>query len=225
MSRICISMAIVLLVGSAGQAQDKAKAPAGGVALTTTVQQASYGIGLSIGRDMKANAPDVDMKALTQGLADAFAGREPKLTEKQVSDALQAFQAEIQAKKKLAGQAFLAANKKMEGVITLESGLQYKVLKKGNGPKPKATDTVRTHYHGTLISGEVFDSSVERGEPISFSVGGVIRGWTEALQLMPVGSKWRLFVPSELAYGPRGAGEKIGPHATLIFDVELLAIE
>ena len=123
--------------------------------------------------------------------------------------------------RKTEGKVFLAANKKKEGVVTLESGLQYKVLKKGEGPSPKNTDRVRTHYHGTLIDGTVFDSSVERKEPAEFSVGGVIRGWTEALQLMKVGSKWRLFVPSELAYGPRGAGQDIGPHVVLIFVLPL----
>lgn len=236
MLRISIPLALVLLVGSVGQAQDDDKAAAGGAALKTTAQQASYGIGLNIGRDMKANAPSIDPKALAQGIADAFAGLEPKLTEQQVSTAIQAFQLAMQAqaaernkvaaeKNKQEGVAFLAANKKKAGVVALQSGLQYVVLEKGNGAKPKSTDTVRTHYHGTLIDGTVFDSSVQRGEPATFAVGGVIRGWTEALQLMPIGSKWRLFVPSELAYGPRGAGGAIGPHATLIFEVELLAIE
>jgi FKBP-type peptidyl-prolyl cis-trans isomerase len=181
---------------------------------------------------MKANAPDLDAKALAQGITDAFAGLEPKLTEEQVTAAMQAFQAAMEAKaaernakNKRDGEAYLVANKKKEGVVTLPSGLQYKVIKKGNGAKPKATDTVRTHYHGTLISGEVFDSSVERGEPATFAVGGVIRGWTEALQLMPVGSKWRLFVPAALAYGPQARGAAIGPNSTLIFEIELLAIE
>jgi FKBP-type peptidyl-prolyl cis-trans isomerase len=225
-------MAVILLVNSVGHAQDKEKAPAGGAALKTTAQQASYGIGLDIGRNMKANAPDLDAKALAQGITDAFAGLEPKLTEEQVTAAMQAFQAAMEAKaaernakNKRDGEAYLVANKKKEGVVTLPSGLQYKVIKKGNGAKPKATDTVRTHYHGTLISGEVFDSSVERGEPATFAVGGVIRGWTEALQLMPVGSKWRLFVPAALAYGPQARGAAIGPNSTLIFEIELLAIE
>lgn len=122
------------------------------------------------------------------------------------------------------GAAFLAANSKKEGVVTLPSGLQYKVIKEGNGPKPKATDKVTTHYHGTLIDGTVFDSSVQRNQPATFPVNGVIKGWVEALQLMPTGSKWRLFVPYNLAYGERGAGSTIKPFATLIFDVELLKI-
>ena len=123
------------------------------------------------------------------------------------------------------GVAFLAANKAKQGVVALPSGLQYQVIKKGAGPTPKVTDTVRTHYHGTLINGTVFDSSVERGEPAEFPVGGVIRGWTEALQLMKVGDKWRLVIPPELAYGPRGAGGKIGPNAVLVFEIELLGIK
>jgi len=232
MSRLWTSIVVVLLVGTVGQAQDKAQAPKQDPALKTAAQQASYGIGLNIGREMKANGLDIDSKALAQGIADAIAGLAPKLTDEQLEAAFKAFQAEMQAKaaarsakNKRDGEAFLAANKKKEGVVTLPSGLQYKVLKKGNGEKPKASDTVRTHYHGTLINGEVFDSTVDRGKPATFEVGGVIRGWTEALQLMPVGSKWRLFVPSALAYGPQGSRGAIGPHMTLIFEVELLAIE
>ena len=123
-----------------------------------------------------------------------------------------------------AGKAFLEENKKKEGVVVLPSGLQYKILTAGNGPKPKASDTVKCHYEGRLINGQVFDSSVRRGEPAEFPVGGVIQGWVEALQLMPVGSKWQLYIPSNLAYGTHGAGQSIGPNETLIFDVELLAI-
>jgi FKBP-type peptidyl-prolyl cis-trans isomerase len=123
------------------------------------------------------------------------------------------------------GEAFLAENKKKEGVVTLPSGLQYKVITAGTGKKPKATDTVTTQYRGTLIDGTEFDSSYKRGQPTTFPVAGVITGWTEALQLMPVGSKWQLFIPSNLAYGPRGAGHLIGPNATLVFEVELLSIE
>ena len=139
------------------------------------------------------------------------------------------FRAELQAKKhagaKADGEAFLKANKEKEGVVTLPSGLQYQVLTEGSGEKPTLSSNVTTHYHGTTIDGNVFDSSVQRGQPASFPVSGVIKGWTEALQLMPVGSKWRLFIPSELAYGERGAGDAIGPHSTLIFDVELLGID
>jgi FKBP-type peptidyl-prolyl cis-trans isomerase FklB len=142
-----------------------------------------------------------------------------------ISSYLQQLKADKIAKNREAGLKFLAENKTKPGVVTLPDGLQYLVLKEGTGPKPTINDKVKTHYHGTLIDGTVFDSSVDRGQPISFPVGGVIKGWTEALQLMPVGSKWRLFIPSELAYGDRGAGPKIGPGAALVFEVELLAIE
>lgn len=201
----------------------------------TTLDQASYGIGINIGENLKADGLEINVEALAQGIKDAFANAKPRLDQAQIAAALQAFQQEMQAKSaaraKVAGEknlgegrAFLAANKTKQGVVTLPSGLQYAVLKQGNGPSPKLTDTVRTHYHGTLLDGTVFDSSVEREEPATFPVGRVIRGWTEALQLMNVGSKWRLFVPSELAYGPQGQGP-IGPHAVLVFDVELLGIE
>jgi FKBP-type peptidyl-prolyl cis-trans isomerase FklB len=128
-------------------------------------------------------------------------------------------------KNKAEGEAFLAANKSKEGIVTLPSGLQYKILTEGKGPKPTAADTVVCNYRGTLINGTEFDSSYKRGEPATFPVGGVIKGWTEALQLMPVGSKWQLFIPSGMAYGERGAGADIGPNATLIFEVELISIQ
>jgi FKBP-type peptidyl-prolyl cis-trans isomerase len=207
-----------------------------GPELKTTSAQASYGIGLSIGRELQRQGIlEIDVDALAQGLRDTFGEAKPRLTQAQISEALQAFEKEMSAKaaekrKVLSeknvreGKAFLDANKKKDGVVTLESGLQYKVLKKGEGPSPKKTDRVTTHYHGTFIGGKVFDSSVERNEPATFGVGGVIPGWTEALQLMKVGDKWRLFVPSDLAYGPDGRGD-IGPHSVLIFDVELLGIE
>lgn len=205
-------------------------------AYKTTLDQASYGIGINIGENLKSDGLEINVEALAQGIKDAMSNAKPRLDQAQIAAALQAFQQEMEAKSaergKLVGEknmrdgkAFLAANKIKQGVVTLPSGLQYAVLTQGNGPKPKITDTVRTHYHGTLLDGSVFDSSVERNEPATFPVGRVIRGWTEALQLMPVGSKWRLFVPSELAYGPQGAGADIGPHAVLVFDVELLGIE
>ncbi len=160
-----------------------------------------------------------------------LANAAPRLTDDQISAAFKIIGEKMEAKAKVAsetrlreGRAFLAANKTKPGVVTLPSGLQYTILKKGNGPSPKLTDTVRTHYHGTFINGEVFDSTIESNQPATFQVGGVIPGWTEALQLMSVGSKWRLFVPSELAYGPQGKGP-VGPHSVLIFDVELLGIE
>lgn len=236
MSRLWTSLVVVLVLATTGQAQDDAKAPEAGKALETTKQQASYGIGLIIGRNLQRQGLLIDPDALVQGIADILNDAKPKLSEEQIEVAVKAFEekmeAEQQAREKAAaeknkkdGEAFLAANKKKDGVVTLESGLQYKILKKGDGPKPKGSDTVRTHYHGTLINGDVFDSSVEKGEPISFGVGGVIRGWTEALKLMPVGSKWKLFVPSDLAYGPQRRSAKIGPNSTLVFEVELLGIE
>ena len=202
------------------------------VPLTTTQDQASYAIGLNIGRDLKTNLSGVNTEALIQGIQDILSNAKPRLTPAQCDAALRVFQqhmqaraAQRQARNKQDGAAFLAANKTKPGVVTLPSGLQYLVLKSGKGPTPKVTDRVKTHYHGTLINGTVFDSTIQRGEPTSFGVGEVIRGWTEALQRMKVGDKWRLFVPSELAYGPRSMGPVIGPHSTLIFEIELLGIE
>lgn len=204
-------------------------------ALTTPKERISYSIGANIGSNFKRQEIDIDVKTLAAGVADALAGK-TALTEAEMHEVMNTFQQEMQtkmqAKEKIEGAAnikkgeeFLAANAKKEGVKTTASGLQYKVLKSGSGKTPKATDTVKTHYHGTLIDGTVFDSSVERNEPATFPVNGVIPGWTEALQLMKEGDKWQLTVPAKLAYGERGAGGKIGPNSTLIFDVELLAIE
>jgi FKBP-type peptidyl-prolyl cis-trans isomerase FklB len=169
-------------------------------------------------------------------MKDGFSGGKPLLTEQEVQETVATFQKEMMAKqeelaKKLGeknkeeGEAFLAENKKKEGVKVLPSGLQYKVVKAGTGGKPKLTDTVTTHYRGTLIDGTEFDSSYRRGQPVSFPVAGVIPGWTEALQLMEEGSKWQLFIPPNLAYGERGAGRDIGPNATLIFEIELISIQ
>jgi FKBP-type peptidyl-prolyl cis-trans isomerase FklB len=180
----------------------------------------------------------IDGEAFAQGAKDGIAGVKPKYTEAELEEAYKAFQAHMagaEAKRegemkaggeqsKAAGAKFLAENGKREGVTTTASGLQYEVMKKGDGPKPVPTDRVNVHYHGTLLSGKVFDSSVDRGQPITFGVQEVIKGWTEALQLMPVGSKWKLFIPSEIAYGDRGAGGDIGPNETLIFEVEVLGI-
>lgn len=196
----------------------------------------SYSIGLDVGANMKARDINVEMEPFTRGVMDGISGKKPLLTEDETKAVLAQFQKkmkekaesqvkEVAEKNKKEGEAFLSNNKKEKGVITLESGLQYMVMTEGKGKTPKASDTVKTHYKGTLVDGTVFDSSYERGEPVSFPVGGVIRGWTEALQLMKEGSKWKLFVPSDLAYGERGAGQKIGPHAALIFEVELLSIE
>lgn len=204
--------------------------------LKTTRDQASYSIGQNIGRSIKNDGLELNTAALVQGLTDALSGGPAKLTDEQMQAAMATFRRELEtqmaAKAKVEGDknakegaAFLAANKAKPNVVTLPSGLQYTVMKAGKGPSPSVNDTVKTHYHGTLINGQVFDSSVERGEPISFPVGGVIKGWTEALQRMKVGDKWKLFIPPDLAYGPDGSGPVIGPNSTLIFEVELLGIE
>ncbi len=204
--------------------------------LKTQKDKVSYSIGLDIGGNLKNQSIEIDPKLLAQGIQDAVSGGKRLLTEEEVQGVMMAFQQEMQAKaatrakeagdKNLKeGSTFMAENKKKKGVTALPSGLQYKIITAGTGKKPKATDTVTTHYRGTLIDGTEFDSSIKRGEPASFPVSGVIPGWTEALQLMPVGSKWQLVVPPDLAYGPRGAGQQIGPNATLVFEVELLSIQ
>ncbi len=196
----------------------------------------SYGIGLNIGRNLKSQDVPVNPDALLAGIKDAMSGAKPQVSDEDIKAAMMNAQKEITAKQnekaaaagsknQKEGADFLAANKKKDGVVTLPSGLQYKVITTGKGAKPAATATVKTHYRGTLIDGTEFDSSYKRGEPAVFPINGVIKGWTEALQLMPVGSKWQLFIPSDLAYGERGAGELIGPNATLVFEVELLSIE
>ena len=204
--------------------------------LTTDKQKLSYAIGMNIGEGMKRDADDIDPAIVMQGLKDALAGGKLLMTDVEAKGVMNNFRAEMIKKKqaeeqrlsetnKQAGEKFLADNKAKEGVVTLPSGLQYKIVKQGTGPKPTATDTVVTNYRGTLIDGTEFDSSYKRGEPATFPVGQVIKGWTEALQLMPVGSKWELYVPADLAYGQRSPGPEIGPNSTLIFDVELLSIE
>ena len=206
-------------------------------ALTTSKQKASYAIGMNWGTGLHRQGIDVDSALLVQGIKDGLAGGKTLLTEDEARSALMALQKEMQEKQqakaaqegeanKKEGDAFLAANKSKEGVVTLPSGLQYKILKEGSGPKPTASDSVVCNYKGTLINGTEFDSSYKRGEPATFPVTGVIKGWTEALQLMPVGSKWQLFIPPDLAYGPRGTpGGPIGPNATLTFEVELISIK
>lgn len=198
--------------------------------LETTEQKASYAIGRNIANEV-AN-PDVpfDIEALVAGFRDGLSGAESKLTEEQIGEALQAFQTLVQAKmmKKMEesakeGQAFLAENAKKQGVKKTDSGLQYEVLTPGTGATPKLTDSVVCHYKGTLIDGTEFDSSYKRGKPATFPVNGVIEGWTEALQMMKVGGKWKLVIPSELAYGPQGR-PGIPPNAVLVFDIELLDI-
>lgn len=210
--------------------------------LVTPKQRVSYSLGASIGGNFKRQEIDIDATAFAAGIIDAMSGK-CALAPDEMRQVLTAFQQEMQSKMEdkqkamdeesategpknlMKGEEYLTANAKKEGVKTTASGLQYKVIKSGSGRTPKATDVVKTHYHGTLIDGTVFDSSVERGEPISFPVNRVIPGWTEALQMMKEGDKWQLFIPAKLAYGERGAGDKIGPNSTLIFEVELIAVE
>ena len=189
----------------------------------------SYALGLSIGNNFKSSGiNELDLSDFTEGVKDVFQETTPKISYNEAKQIINDFFVKLQREKlelnKKAGEEFLNINKKKSGVTTLPSGLQYEILKKGTGKKPQLTDKVRCHYHGTLINGTVFDSSIERGEPAVFGVNQVIAGWTEALQLMNEGAKWRLFIPSNLAYGERGAGEAIEPNSTLIFDVELIEI-
>ena len=194
------------------------------LALDTTERRLSYGIAYNLGQGMAAEGFPVDMDAFKAGVTDALAGTEPKLTMEELTAEMQAFQAQVAVQKQSEAGDFLAANAAMEGVVTTESGLQYKVVEAGEGVMPGPQDTVKVHYKGTLTDGVEFDSSYSRGTPAEFRVDQVIPGWTEALQLMPVGSKWQLTIPSQLAYGASGAGGVIRPHSTLIFDVELLEI-
>ena len=204
--------------------------------LKTQKDKLSYALGMNLGTNLHKQTVEVDPALVLRGLKDALVAGKTLLTEDEARAALMQLQTEVrnkqQEKMKVTGELnkkesaeFLTTNKAKEGVVTLPSGLQYKILTAGTGPKPTATDTVVCNYRGTLISGAEFDSSYKRGQPASFPVNGVIKGWTEALQMMPVGSKWQLFVPSELAYGDRGAGADIGPGAALVFEVELLSIQ
>jgi FKBP-type peptidyl-prolyl cis-trans isomerase FklB len=196
----------------------------------------SYALGMNIGTNLRKQSITVNVDLIARGLKDSIAGGKTLLSEDEARAVMLAVQAEYRQQQmervkqqgeanKKEGVTFLAANKAKDGVVTLPSGLQYKILKAGTGPKPAATDTVSVNYRGTLINGTEFDSSYKRGQPATFGVTGVIKGWTEALQLMPVGSKWQLFIPADLAYGERGAGADIAPNATLIFEVELLSIK
>ncbi len=193
------------------------------------LDKVSYSLGLSIASNLiSSGVKTVNAEAFNDAMNTVFSGQMPEIMPDEANNILQDYFDKLQKEKGNealeAGKAFLEENKKKEGVVVLPSGLQYKILTAGNGPKPKASDTVKCHYEGRLINGQVFDSSFRRGEPAEFPVGGVIQGWVEALQLMPVGSKWQLYIPSNLAYGTHGAGQSIGPNETLIFDVELLAI-
>jgi len=211
------------------------KASPAPLTLKTPSQKVSYALGMGLGKNLKRDSVEVDPAIILRGLKDALAGNKLLLTDEEAKAVIVELNNELRAKaeakakataleNKMKGDAFLAENKTKDGVVTLPSGLQYKIITQGTGPKPAADDVVNCNYRGTLIDNTEFDSSYKRGQPLKISVGGVIKGWTEALQLMPVGSKWQLFIPSDLAYGER-APSAIGPNSTLIFDVELLSIE
>lgn len=200
------------------------------VQLDTQIDSVSYSLGVNIGKNIKAQGVEqLNVNALAKAMNDVFGDETLKIDEMTSNMVIQNYfenlQSSVAEKSREEGLAFLEENKGKENVVSTESGLQYQVLEAGSGPIPKEDDTVTVHYEGKTIDGNVFDSSMERGEPVSFPVNGVIQGWQEALQLMPVGSKWRIWVPSDLAYGERGAGRDIGPNETLIFDVELLSID
>lgn len=190
----------------------------------------SYALGMSMASNlMNSGLKQIDVESFVKAFTEIMKNETPSMSPQEANQVIQLYFSKIQENmlenNLKEGEAFLSENAKKEGVITLPSGLQYEILQEGNGAKPKATDKVRCHYHGTLLNGQVFDSSVQRGQPAVFGVNQVIKGWVEALQLMSVGSKWRLYIPSELAYGSQGAGNSIEPNSTLIFDVELLGIE
>lgn len=234
-----------LMVGTCIFAQNKANtkkttsatktSEAAKLKLISKTDSLSYAIGYAMASNLKQQNILVNSTPFSKAVNDVLNGQPLVLEESVIQNVLQQFQQEMQSKanaeknkevmeNKLVGEKFLEENKKNAGVVTLPSGLQYQILKEGTGAKPGPTDQVKTHYHGTLVNGKVFDSSVERGEPVTFGVNQVIKGWTEALQLMPVGSKWKLFIPSELAYGEQGP-PSIGPSQVLIFEVELISIE
>ena len=194
------------------------------------MDKVSYALGLSLGNNLVSSGiTSLNISKLSQGIKDVLEQNQPEISFQEAQDVINEYFQNLQSKmsKKTIeeGKVFLENNSKRPEVVTLSSGLQYEVIKEGNGPVPTANNTVKVHYHGTLIDGTVFDSSVRRGEPAAFGVTQVISGWVEALQLMPVGSKWKLFLHSDLAYGAQGAGQHIGPHTTLVFEVELLGIE
>jgi FKBP-type peptidyl-prolyl cis-trans isomerase FklB len=224
---IVTAIVIILLAGQAYAGDDPV--------LKSQKDKLSYSLGINIGMGLKNQAVDVDSDILTKGIKDALSGANPMIEQTEIGQILADFQKEMMArqqemikqlgeKNKIEGEAFLAENKKKEGVKTLPSGLEYKVIKPGTGNKPKLTDVVKVDYRGTLINGTQFDSTYDRGKPATLLVNDVIPGWTEALQLMKEGAKWQIFIPPNLAYGERGAGTQIEPNATLIFDVELISV-
>jgi FKBP-type peptidyl-prolyl cis-trans isomerase FklB len=225
-----ILLALAGIVSVSAFAQDATEA------LTTDQQMVSYSIGLDLGRNMAKQKLALDVNALSSGLKDGFSGSQPKLSEEKMKEVLMNFQKDFVAKRTAemqqkaqenlkAGQSFLDNNKKQPGIVTLPSGLQYKVDVMGKGEKPTANDTVTVDYTGKLINGQVFDSSEKQGHPISFKVNQVIKGWTEVLQLMPVGSSWTVYIPADLAYGQQAVGSMIGPNETLVFNIKLISVQ
>lgn len=218
-----------------GEEGDAAAQSGNEVTLDTPTKRLSYGVALGLGRNMASDGMEMDIDAFTLGLRDAFSGAEQRLTQEEIQAEMMAFQEQLEAEQQAnqealaatnaeAAEAFMAENAEREGVVTTDSGLQYEIMREGDGPIPGPDDTVEVHYSGKLLDGTEFDSSYERGEPVTFGVGQVIAGWSEALQMMPAGAQWKLFIPPELAYGAGGAGQVIGPNAALTFEVELLSI-
>ncbi len=231
LSVVIIALVALVISNKVSFAEQAGKKEIGKDALKTEEEVASYGMGLGMGKTfLKKINFELNMDLFIKGLEDGLSEDGKQLmTDEEIRTQMQAFQQKMMKKQgeesKKKGAKFLKENKKKKGVVTLASGLQYKVIKEGTGPIPKSTDTVKVHYKGTTIDGKEFDSSFKRKKPAKFSVNRVVKGWTEALLLMKVGSKWQLFIPSELGYGERGAGRNIGPNETLIFDVELISIE
>ena len=225
---------VILMTGGQAWAADEAAQKAQTPQMTDK-EKLSYTLGVNTGKNLQQQSIDIDPNQFTKGMKDALSGTKPALTDEEMLQVIMALQKDMQEKQtakmqvvaeenKKKGEAFLAENKKKEGIKTLPSGLQYKIIKNGKGKSPKVTDTVTANYKGTSIDGNEFDSSYKRGEPATFALKGVIPGWVEALKMMKVGSQWQIFVPANLAYGERGASPVIGPNETLIFDIELLKI-
>ena len=236
MNKFSLPLALVAVFSlQACNQQGQAPAEPAEASLETSEQRLSYGVALGLGQRMAAEGMPIDVAAFSAGISDALEGAEPRLTQEEIQAELQGYQEKMAAQQQeaqaaaatanqAASEAFLAENANREGVVVTESGLQYEIVEAGEGAIPSADDEVEVHYRGTLIDGTEFDSSYSRGQTVTFGVGQVIAGWTEALQLMPAGSKWNLYIPSELAYGAGGAGQMIGPNSALVFEVELISI-